>query len=277
MSNPIDTKLAEFKQDALTVKMMSTLFNVVPFTPEFQYYADLEGAVNRLGGNLDKARELANGEDVANAIKIAGYLDTSDKLIAGYAGVKNIISFFGGSSAEKKATFESDPQQALDAALKAAALSYLIYILYPGSIQEKVTAFRETPAGMEAAVYYALVEVALPFSDNLVDSGGNLISRLINSKDSEMASQFQKFIPGEAFTQATQVLSGLTEPLNGYLEQAKAYTNPFAEKVKGYLPSGMNVADSATGLAATGADLMPAWNLLGARLAAEAIALRSKA
>lgn len=274
MTTQIDEKLQTYNADDVSIKLLNTLFSIVPFTPDFEFYNSLEGAVNRVGGDLARAQELAGGEDVTDALKIAGYLDTSDKLIAGYAGVKNILSFFSDST-DKKSTFEADPQQALDASLKAAAMSYMIYKLFPGSVKEKIISFKDSKAGKETAVYYALVEIALPFSDNLVDGSGNLVSRMLKSKDTEMADQFKKFIPGQAYDQATQVLSGLTEPLEGYVSQAKDYTEPFAQKVKAWLPAAMNIADSATGLAATGADLLPVWTFLGARLAAESCAIRS--
>ena len=43
------------------------------------------------------------------------------------SGIKNVFSLFGKSDSPKKRTFESDPQQATDAALKAMGLAYMIY------------------------------------------------------------------------------------------------------------------------------------------------------
>lgn len=276
MSNPIDAKLAEFQPEAITVKLLSTLFNIVPFMQEYRHYSSITDAAQYVpGSDVNKALEIANSEEIAMAIKIAGYLDTSDSLIAGFAGVKNLFSFFKPPEGGRKRIFESDPEQALDAALKAAALSYMIYTLFPGDVKQKVLTYQGTVAGKEAALYFSIGEVALPFADNLAEGSGNLIEKLVDSQSAGMAEKFKQFIPGNAYDQAKDVLSNLTGPLDAYLDKAQQYTGPITEKIKSFMPSGMDFADSATGVAATGVDLMPVWTLLGARLCAEACLVRS--
>ena len=278
----LESVLGEFKSDDYTVKLVSTIFGIVPGGPDFVYYNNLEGAVARVAGGdpsvLEKARVLAASDEMKRAVWVADKLDMADAGLGVYSGVKNLLGLFGGKKGEEKRTFESDPQQATDAALKAAGLAYMIHKMYPGGIGEKIGMFRETPAGQELAIFFAVAEVALPFTDNLVEGGTNLVQKLISSRKGDMDSKFSSVVGSDALKQATGVLDQFTGPLGGYVDQVKGHTGPVAEKVKSFLPSGatmMNVGDSATGLAATGIDLMPVWRFLGGRAVAEACALRA--
>ena len=204
-------------------------------------------------------------------------LDLADAGLSIYAGVKNLFSLFG-SKAEAKHTFESDPQQATDAAIKAAGLSYMIYKMFPGGIGEKIGLFKETRAGQELALYYAVAEIALPFTDNLAEAGGQLVSKLLNNQKGEMSSKFSSVVGADALGQATGVMDQFTAPLGEYVDRAKGHTGPIMEKVKAFIPSAataMNIADSATGAIASGVDMMPVWRFLGGRVVAEACALRA--
>jgi hypothetical protein len=279
MQKGINEILSQFKQDDYTVKLCSSLFSVVPFAPPFQFYNSLEGAAGRMQATSDtvtKASALAASEDVKNAVWVADALDTSDKLIAGYAGVKNLLSLFSSSSAPKARTFESDPQQAVDAGLKALGLAYMIQKLFAGSITEKVNAFRELPAGQEIGLYYATAEIALPFADNLVEGGASVVERLVGKHKGDIQAKFAQFAGQEQVANAMGMLENLIKPLDEYVNKAKQYAGPVTDKIKHYLPSAMNVADSATGMAAAGVDLMPVWSFLGGRLAAEACLLRAR-
>ncbi|MBL8019525.1 MAG: hypothetical protein JNM27_07675 [Leptospirales bacterium] len=275
MIKGVNEILSQFKQDDYSVKICSNLFSVVPFAPPFQFYNSMDGAASRLGnaGALAQANQIAGTEDVQKAVWVADALDTSDKLIAGYAGVKNLLSLF--SDTPKARTFESDPQQATDAALKALGLAYMIYRLFPGSVTEKAKHFLEVPAGQEVGLYFAVAEVTLPFADNVAEGGAGLVQKLVSKHKGDIESKFASFAGGDQVKNAVSMLESLVKPLDEYVSKAKQYANPVADKIKQYLPSAMNLADSATGVMATGVDLMPIWSFLGGRLAAEACVYRA--
>ena len=46
----LDEVLGQFNNDDYTVKLCSTIFGVIPGTPDFAFYNNLEGAVQRLAG-----------------------------------------------------------------------------------------------------------------------------------------------------------------------------------------------------------------------------------
>ena len=73
--NRIDEALVYFKDDDFTVRMMSTLFSVLPFAPDFRTYYNVEGAVKRLQPDaseaaIAKAQQLALEDDVVSALKV---------------------------------------------------------------------------------------------------------------------------------------------------------------------------------------------------------------
>ncbi|MCR9142192.1 MAG: hypothetical protein NXI24_08065 [bacterium] len=274
MSNKVEAGLAKFSESDLSVKLCNTMFGVLPFAPEYKFYTSIDEAASRMGASPEvaaKAKEIAATDDVGKAIWVAETLDTSDKLIAGFAGVKNLFSIFSGGP--RKRTFEADQEQATDAALKGVGLAYMIYKLFPGDVTTKITNFKNLPAGQEAALFYVTGEVALPFADNVAEGGAGVIQKLMNSKQGDIASKFSGFAGADAIGQATEVMGQLTGTLDQYVGQAKEYTTPMMDKIKGILPAAStvaNVADSATGAVASGIDLLPVWSLLGSRLAAEA-------
>ena len=277
----LEEVLGEFNSDDYTVKLVSAIYSIIPGSPEFVFYNNLEGAVNRIApGNPDvlaKAQALAKSEEMKKALWVTDAIDMADSALGLYSGIKNVFSLFGKKE-EKKRTFESDPQQATDAALKAVGLSYMIYKMYPGGVTEKIGAFKNTPAGKELAIYYGVAEVALPFTDNLAEGGSNLISKLMSNKEGDMTSKFTSFAGADALGQAKGVMEQFTGPLGEYVDAAKGHTGPIMEKVKGFMPSAataLNVGDSVTGAVATGVDMMPVWRFLGGRVVAEACAYRA--
>ncbi len=280
MAKSVDEMLKEYNEGSLTVKLLSGMYGVVPFSPGFDFYNTLEGGIRRqnpsAGGELlARARDAAAGDDATKALWVAGALDTADAGLGVYTGIKNVLSLFGGGGGPAKRTFEADPQQATDAALKGMGLAYMIYKLFPGTVAEKVNAFKDLKAGQEIAIYFAVGEIALPFTDNLVEGGAVLINRILDARQGDMAAKFSQFAGNDALAQAKEVMTQLTGPLGGYLQQAGQYVNPVVSKIKSYIPAAMNVGDSVTGAAATGVDIMPVWSFLGARLVAEASAYRA--
>ncbi|MFN3603557.1 MAG: hypothetical protein ACK4UJ_02470 [Leptonema sp. (in: bacteria)] len=268
----IQALLNEYKEEDYSVKIVSAIFNTVPVDVHFQYYNRFEEGLKRVKPNItteeiEKAYKLANSENVQSVLKLFSLLDTSDKLIAGYASIKNILNFFDGS---QKRTFESDPQQALDAGVKGFSIGYAIHKLYNGSIQEKISKFKNTPAGIEILVFYSLMEVALPFTDNLIEGSINVLSKLFGNRQ-EIQNKFSQLGVG-SFQDANESITALKDTLPNYLDRTKTYVEPIINKIKAFLPTGLNVADSATGAMATGVDFLPIWTFLGARLVNESIA-----
>ncbi|MCR9142191.1 MAG: hypothetical protein NXI24_08060 [bacterium] len=274
--NRIDEMLIEFKQDDLTVKLCGGLFGVLPFAPDFKYYYDMKGAAAAGGVDADvlqRATTLAERDEFAQAIKVVKALDTIDSGLGVFTGIRNVYSKM--KDKERKRTFEADPQQAADAAVKLMGISYMIATLFPGGISEKVSAFLQTRAGKEMALYYTSVELALPFTDNVLEGGADLLDNILSAHQGDIEQRFSTFASGTPLSDVQPILFQLKDQVTAVLAQVKVYVDPLTARLESFVPQAMNVADSATGAAATAIDMMPAYRFLGARLAAEAAVLRA--
>lgn len=277
-AHKVDKMLVEFDEDDYTVRLVRALFSVMPFAPDFVYYFNLEGAVRRVNPMADpglagRAAQLAQSPEVTQALKVTSAMDSIDKGLGIFTGAKNIYDHV--KKTEGRRTFESDPQQAADAAIKALAMAYMIYNLFPGGVSQKISSFLELPAGKEMLLYYASAEIALPFTDNLVEAGGEAIGKLMNANREEAMNRFRQYSAGTPLDDVSGILDALTGQIAAVAGQVKMYVDPLTAKVNAALPGIMNAADSVTGAAATGVDLLPAWRFLGGRLAAEACVQRA--
>ena len=274
----IQEVLSQFKEDDYTVKLVSTIFHIIPLEKPYVFYNEFENGLRRIipdlkEEDLKKAYQSLNDPKIQSTLKAFIYVDTSDKLISSFAGIKNVLNLFGMGSNQKR-TFESDPEQALDAGVKALMIAYAINNLYSGDIKTKIQKLIQIPAGIELLIYYSLIEIALPFTDNLIEGSSNALSKLFQHQH-EIENKFNTLGIGN-LENSKEIISSLQNTLPSYLDKVKNYVNPVANKIKEYLPTAMNIADSATGIVASGADLLPVWTFLGSRLITESIALRLK-
>jgi hypothetical protein len=274
--NHVDAALQQFKSDDYTVRLCNAILGVLPFAPEMPSYVTLEGAAQALypagGGQVSRrADELASGEGATSALWVANAIDMGDQGIAVLSGLKSALGFFFGES--KQDALETDPQQAIDAGLKLLGLAFMIHKLYPGSVREKVEAFHTTPAGQSLSLYYGAVEIGLPFADNVLSGGGGFVQRLMDRYGGDASAKLGSALGGDAARAAQGTLSELMGPIEGAASKVAPYARSVAEAARSHLPGFMGAADKVAGLVATGADALPVYRYLGARLAAESCVL----
>ncbi len=252
----LNDALSQFDENDYTVKLCRTMFGALPTAPPFVFYGDLAGGVARVAESarpdlVPRAEAIAHRREAERALWLAKALDKADRGLAVASGVSNLVSFIRGSSSTGRSTFESDRQQAIDAGIKLLGLAYITSRLFAGGPTEKVHQLLQLPAGREAALYLATVEIALPFMDNFIEGGGSVISSLMDSSAVDAASRFGA-VAGRATTQeATSVLSHLVQPLEHLLEGVKGNVGPLLDTVRSHVPAALGIADSATGMLAT--------------------------
>jgi len=275
----IDTALAEFSASDYTPKLVGAVYKVLPYAPQYAHYATIDDAVRALhpgATSLDIERvraAAASDENLADVLWMAKLLDMGDSGYMIYTGVRSAVNFFFG---DKSRGLETDDQQRNDAVLKALGLAYMIYKAYPGTLLEKAEHFRTNPAGQSLAMYYGSIEVALPFADNALLKGGNILSDFFNKGGAEQMSRLTQMAGGgHEVGEAAGMLTSIAEPLKKVVDHASNYIQPVADSAKQYLPSVMGGADKVAGLVASGADVLPVYRLLGARLAAEGAVIRT--
>jgi len=273
---PIDALLHEFKPDDYTVKMLQAIFKVVPYAPTLNHYRSMEEVVRTLNPNANpiafgKVRIEAMGQDIQDVLWMGNLLDTGDKGYALFTGLKSAVNLVRGQGA---AALETDDQQRNDAVLKALGIAYMAYNAFPGSVSERVEAFRTTPAGQALLMYYASIEVALPFADNAAVGTANVVDRLLQSAPAQV-QKLTGMAAGKSLEGAVETLRSLAQPIQKVVDVAAQYTKPVAQTAQQYLPGALGGADKVAGLVANAADVMPVYRYLSIRLAAEGAAYRA--
>ncbi|GIX40639.1 MAG: hypothetical protein KatS3mg129_0372 [Leptospiraceae bacterium] len=271
INNPIEEVLTEFKENDNTVKITKFILDNLPMAPEFYYYMDFPRAIKRYQTNvspelIDKIREIARyDDDLHKIIKTAKAIDKADGGLGIFTGLKNTYDAI--KKTEGKRTFEADPQQAIDAGLKAIALAYIISLV---SKENSLQTFFDLKAGQELLYYFITIELALPFTDNLIEEGGKFLYKILKQKESDIENRFANFTDEESYQKAKNILNHISDQLDRIAVVVSQNIKPFEEQLKNKLPTILNVTDSVTGGLATFLDLMPIWKFLGARVAAEA-------
>lgn len=275
----LDNMMGRFKNDDYSVKMCNAIFGALPGVEPMGFYDTFGDAVRTVipsatNDQVDKAYKLSREEDVQEALWVLDALDTGDKGIAVYSGIKGALGLFFGSSKSNPNRFESDPQQATDAALKGLGLAYAIHKLFPGTVQEKIAMFNRVPAGKHILTYYAVMELAVPFTDNALSGGANLMQTLMEKYGKDGLSKITTLAGAAGAGQAQGVLQQIMAQLNEQTAKLATFVGPVTDKIKSNVPGILSTTDKVAGAVATAADVMPVWGLLGSRLAAESCAYR---
>lgn len=274
MPHDIDQMLGEFAEDDYTPRLCRGIFKVVPFAPPLPHYGSLVETLQILQPEakrkaLDRARELTQTEDYQRALWMLNAMDAADTGISLYSGLSSAVKLYKAGDGEKLDALETDTQQAADAVLKGLGLAFVAYHMFPGSLAERADAFQKSETGKALMLYYAAVEVGLPFADNALLGGGQFLSGLYDRFGAEKFEEFSG-VTGEAGAQqAAGMLKQLMGPLEKLIGMASKYLKPMAEAAVQNLPKALDAADKVAGVAATGADAMPVYRYLGSRLVAE--------
>jgi len=275
----IDDLLHQYDSSDWSVRLVRGVCAVVPFAPDVPETWSMvemlkESDPDAKRAVLDAAQAHVQGEASQRALWMTRAMDTADTGIGVYSGLASAIKLANAAEGEKLDALETDPQQAADAVLKALAIAFVIYKLFPGGPLEKVAAFRKTDAGQAILFYYAAIEVGLPFADNALLGGGTLISSLFEKFGPEQQAKLAVVTGDEEAEQAAGVLAKLVAPLDSLAKLASSHLTPLAKAATSHMPGVLDAGDKAAGVAATGADLLPVYKFLGTRLVAEA-AIRS--
>ena len=270
----IDSVLSSILPEKPTMKVLASLHRVVPGAPKLHPYTSLSEAVRSMNPRASSrakaiAHEMEKEQRFQDILRVSDLVDKGDGAYAAITGVRKTLGFF--FNRKDGAGIDVNEQQRKDAVLKALAMGWMVHKGFDGSAKEKAEAFWSLPAGQSLALYFAAIEVALPFADELASGGASVFQGMM---DREGGSQLKRLsmLGGFSGGDAGSMLSMLSGGLGEKIDLASKYVGPIAESAKSALPRVAQSADSITGVVATAADLLPVYRLLGARLAAEAIA-----
>lgn len=274
----VDEVLGRFDEGDATIKLVWAVLGAVPGSEPMHFYRSLAEARLLTAPGMDDAQFAtaiahAMAPGTLSALKVADAIDTGDVGISVFTGLRSALTFFFG---DRKRAFDTDAQQGADAALKALAIGWMAHQLFPGSVPEKVRGLQSTPSGRGLMTWYAAVEIALPFADDVAMTTGSVIGRLFDTYGAGLAQRLEGAVGAGAGEAASGVLGGLVEPLDAIIRSISGQAGRIAEVARNYLPPAIATTGTVAGAVATAADALPVYRLLGARLAAEAALLRAR-
>ncbi|MDP2311500.1 MAG: hypothetical protein Q8P41_01230 [Pseudomonadota bacterium] len=267
----LDSALDAFTEDDATVRLLWALFGAIPGAPPVSFYRSLDEARMLVFPELDdaamvRAHALAAQPSTQKALTVADAIDTGDVGISVFTGVRSALTFFFGDRAK---ALDTDAQQGADAALKMVAIAWMAHTLIPGPVTEKVARLRALPSGEALLTYYAAVELALPFTDDILTGTGGLLSRLLERYGPATKARLDSAMGAGAEALANGMVSELVGPVDDMARSLSAHAQTIAAAAQQWLPPAIATAGTVAGAVATAADALPIYRLLGARLAAE--------
>ncbi len=275
MPHDLDAILGEFKQDSYAVRLSTGVMNILPFVTEVPYVGSIDAAAKKVEPAhwervAARTRELVAEQGPQSALATADLLDKGDKGIALYSGVRGVYK------AVKRTgdALETDPQQLADAALKAVGVAWMAWRIFPGDATQKAAALWSSPAGSALLGYYVAVDVALPFTDNVLTSGGAFFRDVVFKAAGENAVRLAAV--GDAH-QALGFLESLTTRLSEFTGKAAQFIEPITRMAAERLPKVAAGADAVAGVLATAADALSVYRYLGGQLVLEACLQRAHA
>ncbi len=277
MARDLGAALAEFDADDKTPRLIAQVMKIVPKAPEYVHADRIKRLMQQLHidpspMNMNRLASAVRDERVSDALWMASVLDTGDKGYSVLTGAGSAVKlFFGG----QRRAFDFDRAQRNDAVLKALGLSYMIHKAIPGSIPEKVSAFKEMESGQQLIAYYAGIEIALPFADNLARGTAGFVDRLFKVNGAAQAGRLAGMAGEKTLDGVRGVLKELTGTIQDGVNRAQDSAPQLAEAARRVIPSMARGVDAATGIAAQAADLMPVYRVLGARFVGEATIRRA--
>lgn len=271
----LDPTLARFNPSTPTHKVVRELVQVIPGGPPFHPYSSLAEAVRTVSPAASSrvkaaAHAVVKQAQYQKALRVADLIDKGDGAYAAVTGVRKTVGYFMRDRNVEE--LDVDEQQRNDAVLKAIALAWMVHTLFQGNAREKAAAFWELPAGRALGLYYGAVEVALPFADNAAQKGKETLDTLFSGRGGPQMRRAAKLLPGLNTGQTREMLGALQDKLGDQVDVGRRYAKAYATRAKGVMPKIARTADTATGVVATAADLLPVYRMLGARLVAEAAA-----
>jgi len=275
MTTDLDQLLGSYSESDYSVRLINGLCAVVPFAESPGTWFTVSDGLKQAHPEAKKAElvrvlALSNEPGPQRALWIFDAIDKADSGIGVVSGVASAYKLYQAKDGDERIdALETDSQQAVDAVLKALAIAYAIHRLYTGSVTEKIAQFRASDSGKAMLFYLAAVEVGLPFTDNVLQGGASVMGDLIAKYGPDQQAKLAALTSDAEAEEAMGVLTKLTDSLGTMVEMAGQHLSPIAATVSEYLPKAMNVGDKAAGVAATGADLLPIYRYLGARLVAD--------
>jgi hypothetical protein len=272
----LNAELQGFRPTSVTARALDAILKAVPDVPALTPYTSVRDAAERSFGGLPdaivlRAEQLADHAHIDEALFAAKSIDTGDTGLTIITGLRSAVSMFLG-------TVQSgvDAQQRTDAALKALGIAYFVARLVPGDDERRLRLVLALPAGRELIAYYAAIEVALPLGAAATAAEGTYLQDLVEQQGKSIGSKLLNVIGKQGITDARELLDELTVVMDAQSLDMVPHTAALADTLRSVLPPIIDTGRALQDLVAAGADALPVYRMLCARLAAEACLARAK-
>lgn len=267
----LHAELASFPATSVTHRTLAVVRTVLPGDPVLPVYATLDEAAGAVFGGmpadlLREARRLCDDPRVDQALFAAKSIDTGDTGLTIVSGVRSALALFFSKGTGRSAALAQ--QQRTDAALKALALAYVVTRLVPLAPPVRVEVLKSVPAGRQLLAYYGALDIALPLRDEVEAANGTFVADLVRSQGRSLGDKLLGIIGRNGMADAEATLAALTSELDRAALAAVPHTTQLAEQIRSLLPMSATPGDLFD-LVAAGADALPCYRYLVARLAIE--------
>lgn len=265
-SDSLASRVDAFSASDLTVRVTSGLFSILPFAPAWKHPGTLS---EQAGGEreLQLAEEWATRDGAQRALQVFDLLDKADSGIAVFSGIRGAVKAVRGQDG----AWEVDPQQGVDAALKALGTAWAAYALFEGDVGK----MSQTKAGRGILAWFAAADLVLPFADNAAEGGVALFTGTLD-KYTPAAAEKLAALGGPSVGDATGALAKIRDQVGTLAAQAVVVAGPVSDWAKSSLPGVLGIADKASGAVATVLDTFATYRYLGTALVAELAVAHAK-
>ena len=278
LADPVAAELARYPDNSMTARAAGAIHMVLPGAPALPPYRSMIDVQLFCLPELSnpaftRAEALLTEAGTQSVLAICQSIDASDSGLNIMNGLKSAFGlFFGGGAAAML-----DPeQQREDGALKALGLALIAQALMPGKPGDCLARVGRLPAWQSLVGYYGAIEIAMPFQAAVRMQEGRFVQDLVEEQAEAMIGRLAQGVGAADIDAARAVLAQLAPRLDQVALEAASYVDLIAQNIQGFLP--LKVASkgsSLAGIAAFGADALPMYRFLGARLAAEGCLFRA--
>lgn len=267
----LDSELAGYGPRSVTVRALEALLKVLPEAPALPTYSSISECASLVYPDVPedvvhRAIELADDKSVDQALFAAKSLDAGDTGLSILTGIRSAMSLVLGAQGPGRG---AKGQQSADAALKALGLAYVLTRLLPTEPAERVRIIKTIPAGQELLLYYGAIEIALPFAEEVASAEGNFVHELVERRSRAMAGKLLGIAGKQGVADAQETLKHLTATLDEVADFVVPHTGALVDSLRSVLPGVLGTGPHLTDVVAAGADALPCYRYLCARVAAE--------
>jgi hypothetical protein len=281
MAQDLDALLRAYGPADPTVVFCERLFRIAPIAEPpapWTGLADLVASVPHAerGAVLERARDIARGDDAQAALRVLQGLDPGIEVVAILTSLKSAVKLYLAHRDLGRVEAELEDRQAEDAVIKTLGIALAAARLLGEPRAGAARRLADIPSGRALLAFHAAIDVAVPFLDDVREAGGKGLHRLVERQGASQARLMAAQLSWASVWEAAEVVPELLDVSAELASAAAAHAGPVVDLVTRDVAVLELAADAVSTAVAAGADALPVYRYLGARLVAECVVLRAR-